>query len=69
MTAEEWFDIIKKAKDYNHEFTPLIKKYGELCVKDYKENECACIYEYNDDHRPLLVYECTNCLKIKLTTQ
>ena len=22
---------------------------------------CECVYEYNDDHHPLLVYQCQKC--------
>lgn len=27
--------------------------------------DCNCVFEYNDDHHPLLVQECDKCVKMK----
>lgn len=36
MKAKEWLEVIKQAKDYNHSMTPLIEKYGEMLIDEYK---------------------------------
>jgi hypothetical protein len=35
-------------------------EYSEQYYKD-KFLECNCQYEYNNDHHPLLVYQCPKC--------
>lgn len=34
MTAKEWLDTIKQAKDYNPQMTVLIEKYGEMLLDE-----------------------------------
>ena len=36
MTAKEWLDVMKQAADYNPAMTPLIEKYGEMLLDEYK---------------------------------
>lgn len=42
MTAKEWLEVIKLAKDYNPDMTPLIEKYGEMLLDEYKAANPVC---------------------------
>jgi chromatin remodeling complex protein RSC6 len=47
MKASEWLNVIKQSADYNPAMTPLIEKYGEMLVDEYKAENPPC--ECDDD--------------------